>query len=59
MPVRYKLLVKCYQEFRNSNRFTRKAMPDAVRLEFARRSKEYNMYKHHEVQMLEKEAALH
>ena len=49
MPARYKLLVKCYQEFRNSNRFSRKPMPDAVRLEFARRSKEYQQYKHHEV----------
>ena len=49
MPARYRLLVKCYQEFRNSNRFSRKPMPDAVRLELAKRSKEYNMYKHHEV----------
>ena len=58
MPVRYKLLVKCYQEFRNSNRFSRKPMPEAVRTEFAKRSKEYQQYKHHEVQMLEKESTL-
>ncbi len=49
MPVRYKLFVKCYQEFRNSNRFSRKPMPDDVRAAYAARSKEYNMYKHHEV----------
>ena len=59
MPARYKLLVKCYQEFRNSNRFSRKPMPEAVRVEFARRSKEYQMYKHYEVQQLEREGALH
>ena len=59
MPARYRLLVKCYQEFRNSNRFSRKPMPDAVRLELAKRSKEYQMYKHHEVQMLDKEGFLH
>ena len=58
MPARYRLLVKCYQEFRNSNRFSRKPMPEAVRAEFVKRSKEYNMYKHHEVQMLEKESVL-
>ena len=58
MPARYRLLVKCYQEFRNSNRFSRKPMPDDVRIEFARRSKEYQMYKHHEVTMLEKEGTL-
>ena len=58
MPARYRLLVKCYQENRNSNRFSRKPMPEELRLDFARRSKEYNMYKHHEVQQLEKEAAL-
>ena len=34
-------------------------MPEEVRLEFARRSKEFHMYKHHEMQLLEKEAALH
>ena len=55
MPVRYRLLVKCYQESRNSNRFTRKPMPDAVRLEFAKRSKEYQQYKHHEVTLMNKE----
>ena len=49
MPARYKLLVKCYQEFRNSNRFSRKIMPEAVRLEFAKKSKEYQQYKHYEV----------
>ena len=58
MPVRYRLLVKCLQESRNSNRFSRKPMPDAVRLEYARRAKEYNMYKHLEVTQLEKESAL-
>ena len=51
--------MKCYQEFRNSNRFSRKPIPDEVKVEFARRSKEYNMYKHHETQMIEKEANLH
>ena len=34
-------------------------MPDSVRLELAKRSKEYQMYKHHEVQMLDKEGLLH
>ena len=58
MPARYKLLVKCYQEFRNSNRFSRKPMPEAVRVEFAKRSKEYQQYKHYEVSMLEKESTL-
>ena len=58
MPMRYRLLVKCLQESRNSNRFSRKPMPDAVRLEYARRAKEYNMYKHLEVTQLEKESAL-
>jgi hypothetical protein len=41
MPARYKLLVKCYQEARNSNRFSRKPIPDPVKLEFAKKSKEY------------------
>ena len=36
MPARYRLLVKCLQEYRNSNRFSRKPMPDEVRLELAR-----------------------
>ncbi len=56
MPARIKLLTKCYQEFRNSNRFVRKPMPDNVREEYARRSKEYNQYKNLEFRMLEKEA---
>ncbi len=34
-------------------------MPEAVRLEFAKRSKEYHQYKHHEVQQMEKEGVLH
>jgi hypothetical protein len=33
-------------------------MPENVKAELVKRSKEYNMYKHHEVQMLEKESAL-
>ena len=59
MPVRYKLLVKCYQDIRNSNRFSRKPMPEEKRLELARRSKEYNIYKYHEVSMIEREANEH
>ena len=59
MPVRYKLFAKCFQEFRNSNRFSRKPMPEEVRLELCKRSREYNMYKHHEVQMIEREANDH
>ena len=35
MPARYKLLLKCYQEARNSNRFTRKPIPEALKLEYA------------------------
>ena len=40
-PIRTKLYMKCVQEFRNSNRFTRKPMPKQVKEEYARRSKEY------------------
>ena len=58
IPARYKLLLKCYQDLRNANRFSRKPMPDKVRQEYITRSKEYNMYKHLEVQRLEQEAAL-
>ena len=57
-PARYKLYVKCLQESRNSNRFTRKPMPDAVREEFTRRSKEYQAYKLCEQSLLEQEANL-
>ena len=49
MPARYKVYIKCLQEFRNSNRFTRKPMPDEVRIEFAKKSKEYQAYKQHEM----------
>lgn len=56
MPARYKLYMKCLLEFRNSNRFTRKPIPEDVKVEFARRSKEYFGYKQHEMRMLEKEA---
>ena len=59
MPARYKLYIKCLQEFRNSNRFSRKPMPDAVREEFVRRSKEYQAYKQCEQRMLDEEANLY
>ena len=39
--VRYKLLFKCLQEQHNANRFTRKPMPEQLRLDFAEKSKEY------------------
>ena len=34
-------------------------MPDEVRIELTKQAKEFNMYKHHEVTMIGKEANLH
>ncbi len=58
MPARYKLMIKCLNEFRNSNRISRKPMPDAVREEFVRRSKEYQAYKLCEQSLIEQESNL-
>lgn len=41
IPARYKLLFKCLQEKRNSNRFSRKPMPDAVKKEFVEKCKDF------------------
>jgi hypothetical protein len=49
LPARYKLLFKCLQDQRNSNRFTRKPMPEAERANFIAKSKEYSEYKQYEV----------
>ena len=44
-PMRNKLYFKCIQDIRNNNRFVRKPIPQELKLEYARRSKEYTHYK--------------
>ena len=34
IPARYKLLYKCLQDVKNTNRFNRKPMPEAVKTDF-------------------------
>ena len=45
LQPRYKLLYKVMQDHKNCARVARKPIPDAVKLELAKKSKEYHAYK--------------
>jgi hypothetical protein len=45
LPPRYKLFFKAMTENRNQTRISRKPMPDNVKAEFVKHSKEFHAYK--------------
>ena len=56
MAMRSKLYFKCLQDLRNSNRFTRKPMPQEIKKEYAQKAKEFYAYKLAEKSILQAEA---
>ena len=55
LQPRYKLLYKVLSDQKNCGRIARKPMPEAVKLDFAKKSKEYHAYKVIEKAHIEKE----
>ncbi|CDW77220.1 UNKNOWN [Stylonychia lemnae] len=53
---RTRLYVKLIQDYKNANRINRKPIPEEVKQELAKKSKEFFAYKHVERILLEKEA---
>lgn len=51
--------MKILQDVRNNHRVSRKPLPDAVRLEFVEKSKEYHAYKLAEMRVMEEEYNKH
>jgi hypothetical protein len=57
-PSRVRLFFKVIQDQRNTHRISRKPMPEKVKNELAKKSKEYAEYKTYESYYLEKEKNL-
>jgi len=55
LQPRYKLLYKVLQDQKNCTRIARKPMPEALKLEFSQKSKEYHAYKVIEKAHIERE----